>query len=111
MLLSAILAIWLRVNLPIAVALVWITNPLTMPPMFYAAYKVGAWVLNLPPKEINFEISIEWLMGSLNGVMEPFLLGCLIIGGSLAVAGYFTTQFAWRLIVVRNWKRRQNNKK
>ena len=44
MLLAAIIAIYVRVNLPISVALVWITNPITIPPMIYGSYRVGAWV-------------------------------------------------------------------
>lgn len=43
MVLAAGGAILLRVNLPMSIALVWITNPLTMPPMFYFAYVVGTW--------------------------------------------------------------------
>ena len=37
MLLAAIIAIYVRVNLPISVALVWITNPITIPPMIYGS--------------------------------------------------------------------------
>ena len=37
MVLAAAGAILFRVNLPISVALVWLTNPLTMPPIFYGA--------------------------------------------------------------------------
>ena len=48
MVLSALGAIFFRVNLPIAVGLVWVTNPLTMPPLFYFAYKVGTWILQVP---------------------------------------------------------------
>ena len=41
MAIAAAAAFYFRANLPISVALVWVTNPLTMPPMFYFAYIVG----------------------------------------------------------------------
>src|SRR5690606_41229060 len=55
------LAVWFNCNLPIAVALVWITNPLTMPFFFYLTYRVGAFLLNRPAIEVNFELSVDWL--------------------------------------------------
>ena len=42
MLLAATAAVWLRFNLPVAVAMVWITNPLTMPPIYL---HLSAWRL------------------------------------------------------------------
>ncbi len=45
MLLAAGLAVWIRSNLPSSVGLVWLTNPITMPPVFYCTYKLGAWLM------------------------------------------------------------------
>lgn len=109
MLLAAIAAIWLRVNLPIAVTLVWISNPITMPPMFYAAYKLGAWVMGHPPQEFEFEITWEWFTQSLSGVMEPFLLGCLLAASTLSILGYFAAQLFWRTMIMHNWRKRKRH--
>ncbi|BBC42366.1 hypothetical protein PDPE_1-03207 [Photobacterium damselae subsp. piscicida] len=48
MIMAAGLAILFGVNLPLSVALVWVSNPITMPVLFYGAYKIGAWVMNTP---------------------------------------------------------------
>ena len=73
MVMAAGLAIWFRVNLPLSVLLCWITNPITIPPMFYFAYLVGTWVLSWPPSQFEFELSFEWLGNELIHIWQPFL--------------------------------------
>ena len=107
MIFSAAVAIWLRVNLPISVGLVWITNPLTIPPMFYFAYKVGAWTLNVPVRENSFELSWEWLTTELTAIWEPFLLGCLICAIISGTVGAVLIRGLWRFNVVKQWQARQ----
>lgn len=111
MILAAGAAILMRVNLPISVALVWITNPVTMGPMFYFAYKVGAWTLQMPPTEFEFELSIEWLMNGLGAIWQPFLLGCLILGTTCATLGFVAMRVVWRLHVFQYIKKRRLRKK
>ncbi|MFW6343056.1 MAG: DUF2062 domain-containing protein, partial [Halothiobacillaceae bacterium] len=41
MVLAAGLAILLRVNLPLSVVLVWITNPITIVPLLWVANRIG----------------------------------------------------------------------
>ncbi|WP_455200119.1 DUF2062 domain-containing protein [Kaarinaea lacus] len=107
MLLSAIVAILVRVNLPISVVLVWITNPVTMPPMFYFAYKVGTWILGHPAEDSNFEMTMEWLTKSIDDIWQPLLLGSLIVGVVSSVLGFVIIRSLWRLKVVQNWKERK----
>ena len=59
MLLAAAGAVALGCNLPVSVVVVWISNPITMPPIFFAAYKFGAWLLNETPKAVHFEMSVD----------------------------------------------------
>lgn len=111
MVLSAIAAIILRVNLPISVVLVWITNPLTMPPMFYFSYKVGTWTLGESTKDVEFELSMEWLSQSLGAIWQPFLLGCFIVGILSSVVGYFAIKYLWRMKVIQNWNARKEKRR
>lgn len=108
MVISAALAILLRVNVPISVALVWVTNPITMPPVFYFCYKVGAWLLDKPVHRIDFSNpSLTWLVIEMKAIWAPFLLGCLIAGAFAAILGNLFIRAFWRLHVTRSWRVRQ----
>ena len=74
MVLAAGGAILVHANLPISVVLVWLTNPISMPPMFYGAYKLGAWAMNMPEQDFQFELSLEWLTSGMAAIWQPFLL-------------------------------------
>lgn len=100
MLVAGGLAIWLRVNLPIAVVLVWITNPLTIGPVWYVSYRVGAWLLDLPPRQVDFGLSLDNLLTTLQEVWKPLLLGSTVLGALLALLGFLLVRLGWRLYVV-----------
>ncbi len=106
--LSALAAIPLRVNLPLSVATVWITNPLTMPTIFYGAYKVGSITLGTSMQDFTFELSWTWLVNSIGTIGPAFLLGCLICSVFFGVLGYLIMNAVWRLSVSRAWQKRKN---
>lgn len=107
MILAAALAIFFRSNLPISVALVWLTNPFTMPPLFYLSYKVGAWVLHMPiQKNIQYELSLHWVYEQFSHIGAPFLLGCLILGLGSGLFLNFLVRLFWRIVIVYEWRRR-----
>lgn len=111
MLLAACLAIPIRANLPISVGLVWLTNPFTMPPIFYCTYKMGSWLLGIPPMELPDELSWEWISGELAIVWKPFLLGSIVTGTLLAALAYGTTMLYWRWWVAHSWRKRAERRR
>jgi len=88
MVIAATGAMLFHVNLPVSVLMVWISNPVTMPALFYGCYLLGAWILQTPAQEFAFELSWKWLSESLTHIGEPFLLGCLVAGIASALIGY-----------------------
>ena len=110
MLFAAAMAIPCRANLPLAVALVWISNPFTIPLMFFGAYLFGIWLLQHEAQIIEFDISIEWLTDSLGQIWEPFLLGCLLLGLISAGFGYALVQLVWRMYILKMLEKRKLRK-
>ncbi|WP_305908512.1 DUF2062 domain-containing protein [Methylomarinum sp. Ch1-1] len=109
MAIAAVGAFYFRANLPVSVALVWVTNPLTMPPMFYFAYMSGLFLLGRElPNNNNFEFSIDSVMTSIGDIGGPFLFGCLILGIVSSTIGYFGMSLLWRYAVTKRWNKRKD---
>ncbi|WP_417664999.1 DUF2062 domain-containing protein [Pseudidiomarina sp.] len=106
MVLAAAAAIPFRVNLPLSVALVWVSNPITMPVLFYFCYLIGTWLLGQPSQAFAFELSWQWLGHSITTIGPAFLLGCLIMAIVSSLVGYFTISLLWRQSVVSAWRER-----
>lgn len=96
MILSAVLAIFFGCNVPIAVALVWFTNPVTMPFLFPFAYLVGAKILGYPLITFRFEASWEWLVELTGQIFVPFISGCFLLGFIFAIVSYLLVYSIWR---------------
>ena len=97
-LLSALL--W-RLNLPVLVATVFIVNPLTMVPIYYGAYRVGAAAVGQVATGFAFQLSWDWLQNGLGPLWKPFLTGCLLCGLILGYAAYAGLELVWRCNTVR----------
>jgi len=106
MLIAAIGAIWFRVNILVAVPMVWISNPFTMGPMYYFCYLVGAELLGQEPGGFDFEPSIDWLVNGLTAIWQPFLLGCFTIGAIVSTASFLLIRILWHLHILSHIKAR-----
>ena len=110
MLVAAALAVVVRGNMPIAVSLVWLTNPVTMPVVFFCTYQAGAWLMDVPARQLPDELTWEWISGELSTLWQPFLLGSVVVGLVLGVIAYFGVMMYWRWWVSRQWARRKKKR-
>lgn len=104
---SALTAIWLKANLPLAIIFVWVTNPLTMTPIYYLAYKLGSVLLDQEPQKITFEFSIQWLVQTFVHIWQPLMAGSLLLGCCAATIGNITILTLWKISSLRKWRRKQ----
>ena len=110
MILAALIATIMRGNIPTAVMLVWVSNPLTWGPIFYACYKLGQTVLGIPPNEPEYGLNQDWFMTSgFFEVLGPMTLGGVIIGGFAAAIGYALVVFIWRWHIFSYLRRKRQN--
>lgn len=113
---ALVLAVILRVNLPVAVFATLYTNPFTTLPLYILAYQVGAWLTGssmIPPPsltELKTEGWSEWIPALFSWMVSlgtPFFIGIFVLGGVFAIIGYWVVRGGWRLYVVLAWRRRK----
>ncbi len=115
---AVIAALLIRGNLWAAALATLISNPLTYAPLYYAAYRLGDWLLgraptNAPPPEqveatitamSSFAQAWQWI----SGVGQPLLLGMAIMAVSGAAVAYFGTLLVWRIHTAIRLRRRRH---
>lgn len=113
---AALLAVMLRVNLPIALVTTLYTNPFTILPLYALAYELGSWVsgthnaalLTMPELHWHSWLSELWLWLELVG--KPILIGLPLLAVLLGVVGYFAVRVVWRVFVVLRWRARKQRR-
>ena len=111
---AAIFAIPLRANVAIAAAFTLVVNPLTIPPMYYAAYRIGSWELRHDSGVID-PSAAEHASGELahflfwiKNASGPIALGVLTIAASAALVGYVVSAVLWRWWLGSRWRQRRH---
>ncbi len=109
---AALAALALRVNIPVAALTTFIVNPLTMGPVYYFAYRVGAFLLSREPGPFSIELSLDWLTTAFLNIWQPLLLGSVLVGALASLAGYMLLDVLWRYSLhdYKSKKRRQRHR-
>lgn len=118
---AGIVSLFARVNLPLALLFTLYTNPLTIVPLYWAAYKMGRFLLgngssfqpNLPPDWTLTEpiASLQALIHWMLSLGAPLALGLVVLASSLALLGYIGVRVGWSLYLRHAWHRRQRKHK
>ncbi len=90
------LAMALKANKLLAMAGVWISNPVTFIPFYYACYRFGLW-LHEPMKplsvdqfrELLHDVSMERFLELGDSLVVPLTLGCTVLGVIFGTLTYF----------------------
>jgi uncharacterized protein len=84
---TAFMCIRFNANLPLAIALVWLTNPLTMPPMMWGQYQLGRLMLGRVPQQA-MEFTWESVQRHFHAIWQPLYLGALVSAFIVSALSY-----------------------
>lgn len=99
---ASLLAIPTRANVAVAAGITLVVNPLTMPPLYYAAFRIGSWELHHDARLLDPAVA-ERVTGELGRVLfwiheasGPIAAGVLTIAFAAAAFGYIASALLWR---------------
>jgi uncharacterized protein (DUF2062 family) len=91
-----LMALMLRVSIPAGILGTLVSNPVTMVPMLFLAYRVGLMLLGVEPQPFDPELSWQWLTDGFLNVWQPLLLGSVLLGALASLVGFIGLDLLWR---------------
>jgi len=81
-----------KFNVPIGLATVWLSNPITYPPLWYLEYTTGN--LMLGRENINnIELTMQWFSDHWDDIVVPLYVG----------TAFYSTVVAYLIYLLLNW--------
>ena len=110
---AAVIAIPLRANVAITAAFTLVVNPLTIPALYYGAYRIGSWELHHDASLVNpaaaerFSSELSRLLFWVHQASGPIAVGVLTIAASAALLGDLGSALVWRFWSHSRWRQRR----
>ncbi len=84
----------LKFNVPLAISMVWLSNPITMPAMYYMEYLTGNWLMGVDTG-LTVELTLDWFSENWDQIVVPLYVGTAFY--SIGVSGviYFVINWLW----------------
>lgn len=117
MLWAALLAIYLKANIPIAVSVTWLNNPFTFIPVNFFIFTTGNHLLMWmgDSKRLPFSIrqdsfpKLDQVFSWLFSLGKPYLVGLIFLVSIGSFLGYVLTTCLWRISISIAWKNRRSS--
>jgi len=92
----AVLAItpFVKFNVPIAITMVWLSNPVTMPFMYYMEYQTGNFLLGNESLN-NIELTLDWFSINWDRIIIPLYIGTIPYSLGVSTLIYFMINKLW----------------
>ncbi len=85
---------FLRFNVPIAISMVWLSNPFTMPPMYYMEYLTGNFILGREGLS-DIDLTMEWFSENWDAIVIPLYTGTAFYSIVVSSLIYFIINRLW----------------
>ena len=114
---AALLALPCRANVPIAVAMTFLSNPATTPFILYLSLVVGnrfvhstADLGTVTAMVENGASLAEWARWGASAAAPALIVGLFVISVVAAAVGYLLSAFLWRAWISRKWTLRERHR-
>lgn len=85
---------FIRFNILIAIAMVWLSNPFTMPFMYYAEYLTGNLILGFETIN-NIDLTLDWFSENIDDIFIPLYVGSLFYSIFASIGVYYLINYLW----------------
>lgn len=85
---------FIRFNVPIAISMVWLSNPFTMPPMYYMEYLTGNFILGREGLD-DIELTMQWFTKHYDDILVPLYTGTAFYSIVVSTIVYVVLNRLW----------------
>jgi uncharacterized protein (DUF2062 family) len=99
---AAVLALmpFVKFNVPVGLAMCWLSNPLTMPAMYYMEYLTGSFFLGTKVEPV--EMTLQWFSNNIDNIFIPLYTGTLFYSVFGSLSAYYLVNYLWKVSVYKS---------
>ena len=97
-----------KFNVPIALTMCWLSNPFTMPPMYYMEYLTGSFLLGIEVSSV--ELTLDWFGDNIDDIFIPLYFGTAIYSIIGSLSAYWIVNHFWRSSVHKDKKKHRHHR-